>query len=157
MSRDLRFTKHFDTLVALITHLSSTDDKSQTPGSVADALGLQKDEVEQVLGLFPGFFRKSKSQSEGGEHFFAVHLRYARRAADGETSNPLTPGELTTLLSLVSHMTSQEHETSLLLIEMKEEHQNIKQTNRITLIVALVSAFAAVIAATIGIMAGNRN
>jgi hypothetical protein len=117
---------------------------------------LEETEVKEVLTLFPGFFRRSKRQSSQGEYFYTVHLRYARRALDGVASKTLTPDELSSLLNLVSHMTAQEHETSLLYIEMREEQKTLKQTNRITLIVAIVSAVAAISAAIIGAIAAIK-
>lgn len=61
---ELRFTKHFDTLIALVTHLSSTHYKSRTPAHIAKALGLDAKEVLEVLQRFPGFFRRSRNQTQ---------------------------------------------------------------------------------------------
>ncbi len=151
-----RFTKYFDTLVALVTHLSSTAYKSRTPTNIASALGLDGNEVREVLRMFPGFFRRSKNEGAEGEHFYTVHLRYARRSVDGETSRPLTPEELSALLNLITHMTTQEHEASLLYVEMKEGHKGIKQTTKITLIVAIISALSAFAAAVITVIFAKK-
>lgn len=144
-----RFKEHFDTLIALVTHLSSTHLKSRTPSNIAKSLGLDPAEVLKVLQLFPGFFRRSKDQ-EGGEYYYTVHLRYARRK-QGDPSESLSPEELSSLFDLITQMTSHEHESSLLSVEIKEAQKGIQQTTRITVIVAIMSALTAIIAAVIAV------
>lgn len=147
-----RFTKHFDTLIALVTHLSSTHYKSRTPTNIANSLGLDSAEVLDVLKRFPGFFRKSKTQDKtSGEYFYTVHLRYARRLQE-ESSEPLLPEELSSLFNLITQMTTHEHETSLLSIELREGQREVKLTTRMTLIVAIVSALASIAAAVISVI-----
>ena len=147
-----RFTEHFDTLIALVTHLSSTHFKSRTPTKISEALGLDRAEVMKVLDLFPGFFRRSKNQSqEDAEYFYTVHLRYARRK-QADSSESLSPEELSSLFNLITQMTTHEHESSLLALELREAQKGIQQTTRITVIVAIVSALTAIVAAVIAVV-----
>ena len=116
-----RYTDNFDNLVALITHLSSTIHKSRTPTNIASDLSLESSDVKRVLESFPAFFRKSIRTSSSNEHFFTVHLRFARRKQeieDDEDSQPLEAGELSALIDLVTHMVSQEQETSRLYLDL---------------------------------------
>src|SRR5947208_4835963 len=111
------YTKHFDTLVALVTHLANTQYISRTPQGMADALGLKKQDVQEVLDRFPGFFRKSRNPHPSGEHYYTVHLRHARRSFDGNRavdSMSLRPEETQALFSLISIMVAQENETARL-------------------------------------------
>lgn len=151
------YTMHFDTLVALLTHLSATDRASRTPTYVANDLGLSKEEVLQVLEGFPAFFRKSRKTSNiaesKGDHFYTVHLRYSRRKLDNEEdgeSQPLSTDEIDILLNLVSHMVTQEQENSRVVMELKENYKNLQATNKVTMIAAIIAAISAVIAAFVG-------
>ena len=150
---DQPYTRHFATLIALITHLSNTPYKSRSPLFIANALGLARDEVQEVLDKFPGFFRKPRNLNpSSGEHYYTVHLRFARRSLDGNReidSRPLEPEELSALFNLASQMVAQESAMSRLYIEIKKENQNTRRTILITLLVGIVSAIAAIIAAII--------
>ena len=145
----MRYTENFDLLVALITHLSSTSYKSRTPSNVARALEFKHADVERVLASFPAFFRKSK-RTKDGEHYYTVHLRYARRERENEEggeSQPLEPPELTALIDLVLHMTAQEQENSRQQIELQARYRFLRNTNFVTLGVAILAAVAAIVAA----------
>ena len=147
-----RYTDNFDNLVALITHLSSTAYKSRTPPNIAKDLSLDASGIVKVLEGFPAFFRKSRNTDENGEHFFTVHLRYARRQQDdrdGEISKPLEPEELSSLFELVIHMVEQEQETSRLYLDLQGRYKNLFRTNIVTMVVAIVAASAAIIGAVV--------
>lgn len=147
-----RYSNNFDSLVALITHLSSTSHKSRTPSNIAKSLSFDPKEVLEVLETFPAFFRKSKNTKERGEHYFTVHLRYARRKQekkDGENSKPLEPEELSSLIDLVTHMVTQEQETNRLYLDLKERYRNLFWSNIITMAAAIIAAIAAVISASV--------
>lgn len=147
-----RYSDNFDNLVALITHLSSTSHKSRTPSNIAKSLSLDSSEVLKTLEDFTAFFRKSKKVSEeNGEHYYTVHLRYARRKQEkkeGVVSKPLEPEELSSLINLVTHMVSQEQETSRLYLDLKQRYRNLFWSNIVTVIAAIIAAVAAVISAT---------
>jgi hypothetical protein len=113
---------------------------------------LEPTEVLEVLQRFPGFFRRSKTKDKSnGEYFYTVHLRYARRLQE-ESSEALSPEELSSLFNLISQMTTHEHEASLLSVELKEGQREVKLTTRMTLIVAVISALASIVAAVIGVI-----
>ncbi len=144
------YTDNFDTLVALITHLASTAYKSRTPPNIAEALSLQLDSVRNTLDQFPGFFRKSSDTTKSGEHYYTVHLRYARRKqerADGVESQPLDTDELVSLVNLVTHMVAQEQENSRLGVELAARYDNLKRKSEITLVVAGIAALASIFSA----------
>ena len=141
------YTAYFDSLVALVTHLSSTKSESRTVPNMARSLGLKPDTVRSVVTQFPAFFRESRTESEG-EKFYTVHLRYARRYnKEGERvdTEPLSPGELTTLLDLISKMVAQEYETSRLQLDMRERNRNLFWTSLITMFAAITAAVVAII------------
>lgn len=145
-----RYSDNFDNLVALITHLSSTSYKSRTPSNIAKSLSLDSSKVQATLEEFTAFFRKSKKASEIGEHYFTVHLRYARRKQedqDSEVSKPLEPEELSSLINLVTHMVSQEQETSRLYLDLKERYRGLFVTNIATMIAAGIAALGAITSA----------
>lgn len=142
------YTRYFDSLVALVTHLSSTTSESRTVPSMAKDLALKPEEVRNVVTQFPAFFRQSTTESEGGEKFYTVHLRYARRYnKQGERvpTAPLSPEELTALLDLISKMVAQEYETSRLHLDMKERNRNLLWTSLITMLAAITAAVVAII------------
>jgi len=145
---DQPYTKYFNTLVALVTHLSSINAESRTVANMSRDLALEADEVMGVVTRFPAFFRQSRTASEEGERFYTVHLRYARRYdRDGKRSatQPLSPEELTTLLDLISKMVAQEYETSRLYLDMKERNRNLFWTSLITMFAAITAAVVAII------------
>ena len=142
-----RYTDNFDNLVALITHLSTTSLKSRTPSNIAKDLSLDSNDILNVLEAFPAFFRKSIKTNSDHEHFYTVHIRYARRKQeneDGEISKPLEPEELSSLIGLVTHMVSQEQETSRLYLDMKERYRNLYWSNIATMAAAIIAALAAI-------------
>jgi hypothetical protein len=151
-SENQPYTKHFDTLVALVTHLSNTQYISRTPQGIADALGLKRNEVQKVLDTFPGFFRRSRNKHSSGEHYYTVHLRHARRSLDSNQerdSAPLRPEETQALFSLISIMVAQENETARLYFQKEAEYGNLRRTLLITVVLGIVSAIAAIMAAVI--------
>lgn len=146
------YTKHFDTLVALVTHLSNTQYISRTPRGIADALGFKRAEVQEVLDRFPGFFRRSRNKHASGEHYYTVHLRHARRSFDGNReidSAPVRPEETQALFSLISIMVAQENETARLYFQKEAEFGNLRRTLLITVVLGIVSATVAIVAAAI--------
>jgi hypothetical protein len=142
------YTNYFNTLVALVTHLSSTNSESRTVPNMARSLGLAPEEVRGVVTKFPAFFRQSRTESEDGERYYTVHLRYARRYnKQGEQvpTEPLSPQELTTLLDLISKMVAQEYETSRLHLDMRGRNRQLFWTSLITMLAAITAAVVAII------------
>lgn len=161
------YTENFDTLVALVTHLSNTRYESRTIPTMAADLGLDEQKVRTVLEKFPAFFRKSRKQHEG-EYYYTVHLRYARRSPDEshpkEPTNPLKPEELSTLLDLISKMLANENATvttnlevenamSRLKLELQQRNEalsaELKQRNETLYLTSIITMIAALIAAAV--------
>ncbi|MDQ6990308.1 MAG: hypothetical protein Q9M11_01075 [Mariprofundaceae bacterium] len=145
------YSESFDLLVALISHLGSTDKASSTPTRIASNLGLEKQRVLNVLESFPAFFRKSNNTSNhdklAGDYYYTLHLRYSRRKIDHEedgASQPLTTEEIKMLINLVTHMVQQEQENSRSMIELQQSYKNLESTNKVTM-------YAAIIATVVGI------
>lgn len=148
MVKDQPYTRYFDTLVALVTYLSSANSESRTVPSLAEDLTLETGEVRDVVTTFPAFFRQSPKTDSAGEKFYTVHLRYARRYdKEGKKipTQPLKPEELTTLLDLISKMVAQEYETSRMHLDMKERNRNLFWTSLITMFAAITAAVVAII------------
>lgn len=142
------YTSYFNTLVALITHLSSINAESRTVPNMAEDLALDTEEVRRVVTQFPAFFRQSRTASKEGERYYTVHLRYARRynkQGQKVPTEPLSPEELTTLLDLISKMVAQEYETSRLHLDMRERNRNLFWTSLITMLAAITAAVVAII------------
>ncbi|MGR5406259.1 hypothetical protein [Vibrio mediterranei] len=142
------FTSDFHCLIALIQHLGAHEKwNSRTPRNIADSIGLDKKDVEDVLEGYPAFFRKSSNLSTQKEPLYSLHIRYARRtkkqregeANSKEWSEPLSSEEMQTLLNLVTNMIGLEAENRRLKEDSK--HNNMKVW------VALAGAFATAIAA----------
>ncbi|MHC4160235.1 MAG: hypothetical protein ACYSSO_14275 [Planctomycetota bacterium] len=150
------YTNNFDLLVAVVTHLGATHKASRTPTFIARKLGFEKDNVVDVLGRFPGFFRKSRRTSKNdkslGDHFYTLHLRYSRRKLDKEDegeSQPLSTEEIGMLVNLIARMVEQEQENSRTMQELKQSYKNLESTNKITMVAAIVAAMGAIVAALV--------
>ena len=144
----LSFTEDFHYLAALIQHLGAHEKwNSRTPRNIADSLGLDMAEVEEVLLNYPSFFRKSANLSSQKEPLFSLHLRYARRRINPDSKKrealPLSSSELSMLMELVTKMISIEAENKRLDAEGK--FNNYKVWGAI--FTAFLSAVAAIIVA----------
>jgi hypothetical protein len=137
------FTDNFNTLVALVTHLSNTDYESRTVPGIARDLNLAADQVRRVLDEFSAFFRRSQRADEAGDHYYTVHLRYARRAHDQDRvpTERLKPEELATMFDLIATMVKNES-------QLAELHQR-NWTILVTMIAAVIAATASIMAAFI--------
>jgi len=136
-----KYTKHFSTVVALITHLGATNRRSRTPTFIGTDLGLDKQDVISVLRLFPSVFRESRTvsteQESKDDHFYTLHLRYSRRTDDDDKAGeslPLSTDEIGMLLDLVAHMTHQEQQ---------------QKTNMFSMLAAIIASVSALFAAYI--------
>jgi hypothetical protein len=145
-----KYSQHFETLVALVTYLGFTGgghSDAAFADELASHLGLDELEVSTVLQQFKGLFRRSElpHPRRPTEHKYALQLRYARRKyVDGEyqgAGEPLNNDDLFALLEFISNRVREEQES--------ERHY---QTNRITMIGALVAAAFSVLAAFIGLI-----
>jgi hypothetical protein len=145
-----RYTDNLDTLVALVTNLAMTRFRSRTPTALAEYLSLDQADVVFVLTNFRGLFRESTVLTDDGEHWYTLHLRYARRWLESDTKRepatedeedprePLGPEYLSTLLTFISNMVA-------------EEQAGLRQSTASTAAVlgSLAVAFAAIVAAIV--------
>ena len=142
------YTDNFDTLIAIVTYLSSTDATNVEVQYIAKGLGLDPDKVKAVLQRFPGFFRKADDK---GKDTYSLILRYSRSdvVSDIRTSQPLEPAEFATLLDLISKMVAHENELARLYLDLSQRNRTLLWTSRITMIAALIAALAAIATAFI--------
>jgi len=140
------YTAHLDTIVALVTNLAMTKWQSRTPTILAKELGLDHDEVADVLRNFKGLFRESYGKADYGEPYYWLQLRWARKHLeeagksdeDVGLKEPLEPEYLSALLNFVLTMVEQEQAGS------RERRASCTAT-----IAAIVAALAAIAAAII--------
>jgi len=144
----VNYSDHFDTLVALVSHMALMDYLSRTPSNLAKFLSLEYEEVNFVLKNFKGLFRESinpVSNSGKEEKYYCLQIRYAtRQTRKGEEDDieekaaELRAEYLTALLEFISKMVD---------IERAGERQI--SANRFTLgasILAFIASIVAVIA-----------
>jgi len=140
-----KYGDHFETLVALISHMALMDDTSRTPSNLAKYLSLDKDETVNVLQDFKGIFRKSiKTFTETGEHFYCLQIRYATRKHEGDNDEgdfiQLKADYLSTLLDFVAKMVETENAST------RQASYNVA-----TIIASIIALVASITAAIIAI------
>ncbi len=132
------YSKDIDILIALISYLALSKYKSMRPSRLAERLSLDKENVERVLELYKGIFRKSNRIFESTEeHYYTLHMRYALRwmdedEDDGDTPQ-LPPEHVNTLLTFVIGKAAEE-----------EGRRKERIKHLITMIAAIIGAVAAV-------------
>jgi hypothetical protein len=100
------YAKHYEVLMAVVTHLAVNKWPSRQPVGIAKDLSIDDvDHVRSVLRTFKGLFRESKGKSKDhGDPLYYLHLRFSR--ATPETSEderpPLDTQDLFALLKFVS-------------------------------------------------------
>jgi hypothetical protein len=134
------YAKHYETLMAVITHLAVNRWPARQPKGIAKDLSIEDvDAVRVVLKTFKGLFRESRGLSKDhGEPLYSLHLRHSRFAvADADQERPpLDPDDMFSLLRLVSEKaTQQSQQASALRIAAL--------TSVISLLVAAASLFVA--------------
>ncbi|BET95941.1 hypothetical protein [Xenorhabdus taiwanensis] len=144
----ISFVKDFHYLTAIIQHLGAHERwNSRTPRNIADSLGMDMNQVERVLSSYPAFFRRSSNLSTQGEPLFMIHLRYARRKKNEDTSArespPISSSEMGFLLDLVTKMISIEEQNRRLGFEVKNNNLKIWSA----LILAFISSATAIVTA----------
>jgi hypothetical protein len=149
----LSYSENFDAIIALLTHLSNCDQESRTVPHMATNLGLDAEIVRKVLDGFPGFFRRSKKRDAVNEPYYTVHMRYARRKVDGESSptERLTADELGSLFDLVSKMVSNEHEMLKTNLSLKAQTDSMIRNSNIMIAVAVLSAIVAIVTCVVNV------
>jgi|GEM_PF-4235605 len=167
----MRYSDNYDVLVALIIHLSACERRSKSPNDIHKAIGevFEEQDIKETLNQFPSFFRKGRDD----QNVYTVHLRYAKRLKqNGKTiSAPLNEEEIGIQLAQLSKMIEIEREDNRLEKRIEETGKNLEKElkssgeqfqatlklhqkrNNITLIVASISALAAISAALISFSA----
>jgi hypothetical protein len=147
MVEKMKYSDHFDTIIALISHLSMCKYDSRTLPNLSKDIGINNNEVEKVVNGFPGIFRKSINVSRSGEAYYTLQMRYARRwrgMIDEDEINedpkaeesPFVEDEYISLLfEFVTNMVNQE----------KEDWRN-RLTNTFTIVASLIAFIASIIA-----------
>ena len=151
VKKTFSYSQHFETLVALVTHLAVVGgdeaDAANAP-KLADRLGLDEQEVVEVLESFKGLFRKTQerypSKNYGLQHRYTLQLRYARRRyIDGKVVNvgeAMTNEGLFSLLEFITKKVSEEQESA--------RHA---RSNKITMIGVWVAATLSLVTAIISL------
>ncbi|MDY6978215.1 MAG: hypothetical protein SVW51_18775 [Pseudomonadota bacterium] len=142
MKQNPKYSKHQETLIALVTHLALTDWSARTPTNLAKALSMEKSEILDVLESFKGLFRKAKKTSKKtGDHFYSLQIRHARQwlneleEEDEDTKKPPLESEYLTKL------------IDFIILKAAEERKN-----KITAIGPWVTTAGSLIVASLAIM-----
>lgn len=77
------YAKHYETLMAVVTHLAVNKWALRQPQGIAKDLSIELESVRTVLRTFKSLFRESAKKSrDHGDHFYSLHLRHSKQAAD---------------------------------------------------------------------------
>ena len=123
------YSKHQDCLIALVSHLGLTVKKSRTAPFIAESIGIPKEDVRNVLGVFPGIFRRSKNTSKASEHFYTLQIRYALRGSQYDESTgdeegiPLEIADVMSLLAFIARQAHQEQDVSVANTQMQQTRE----------------------------------
>ncbi|MBD1870294.1 hypothetical protein H6F95_23975 [Cyanobacteria bacterium FACHB-471] len=149
--KTLSYSQHFETLVALVTHLavvSGNEADAANALKLAQRLGLDKQEVISVLDNFKGLFRRTEkpypTKNYGLQYKYSLQLRYARRKyVDSNVVNAgeaLTNEELLSLFTFITNKVNEEQETAR---QAKE--------NKITMIGVWVAAMLSLVSTVVSL------
>lgn len=134
------YAKHYEILIALVTHLAVHKWAMRQPKGIADDLSIYDvDAVRHVLQTFKGLFRESDGKSKDhGDHFYSLHLRHARGSiGPSQEDRPgLDTDDLFSLLKLISERSNQQSQQSTAL-------RVAAATSIISLLVATASVIVA--------------
>jgi hypothetical protein len=101
------YSKNLETLMAVVTHLGVHKWAVRQSKGIANDLSIDVKDVTLVLESFKGLFRKSP----GLDHYYSLHLRFAR-LTDGENNTkerlPLEAEYLIPLLEFISRKAGEE-------------------------------------------------
>lgn len=116
MSRP-NYTKHYETLMAVVTHLGVHKWALRQPRGIAKDLSINEEDVKTVLTNFKGLFRESLGASKDhGDHFYSLHLRHSRQSSDDNKDverAPLEADYLFPLLTFISQKSAQESQQGI--------------------------------------------
>jgi hypothetical protein len=132
------YAKHYEVLMAVVTHLGVNKWALRQPRGIANDLSIDEESIRTVLKSFKGLFRQSaKTSGDHGDHFYSLHLRHSRQPS-GENPQvergPLDAEYLFPLLKFISEKSAQQSQqaTALRLAAL---------SSLISLLVACVSLY----------------
>ena len=113
---ELSYSKHYETLMAVVTHLAVNKWALRQPRGIANDLSIDKSSVRTVLKTFKSLFRESmKTSKDHGDHFYSLHLRHSKQSTDESDVEraPLEAEYFFPLLDFISKKSMQETQTSV--------------------------------------------
>lgn len=146
--KSTKYSDHFETIVALISHMALMNFTSRTPSMLAKYLSLDEGEVNFVLQNFKGIFRESiKSSQERNEKFYCLQIRYATRKQEEDNDEgdfiQLKAEYLNTLLDFVAKM-----------VETEKASTRQASYNLTTIMASIIALIASIATAVIVIVSG---
>ena len=153
------YSRHLDTLTALVSYLALTPKKSRTAAGLADDLGIGVDDVQAAFDSCPALFRRKKDRSQ--QVFYTLHARYALRPYDAPEDTELPqvrPDLLAVLLDFVAQRARDELESSKFAQEVHAAEQSAKEARHSAdraALVALVGSGCAVVASILAAWIGG--
>jgi hypothetical protein len=155
----LKYSDHYEILVALVTYLAVCNRPVKSKGKTIDNataiwlteyLGFQSEskEVEFVLDSFKNIFRRSR-QPHNGHYRYSLLLRYSHRSYTDpnapDVSEPLPNNELFSLLNFISNRVAIEQDEK----RQKENSRNDRVAMSVAVLSAVIAAIASVVSAFI--------
>lgn len=113
------YAKHYETLMAVVTHLAVNKWALRQPQRIANDLSIDVASVRAVLKTFKSLFRESpKKSKDHSDHFYSLHLRHSKQAADESNEverAALDPEYFFPLLDYISKKSMQETQQNVAL------------------------------------------
>ena len=114
-----KYSEDLETLLALISSLSMTSFSMRTASNLSKDLSIDTDVLITVLDKYKSLFRRSRRQSDKGNYYYGLQLRYALQFGEEETDEgikkvkpPLETDHVTALLNFVSNKAKSEKDRS---------------------------------------------
>lgn len=141
----MRYREQIDYLVSSLVYLGTHSYYwARSPSNLASELSLDAKRLQDVFESFPGLYRKSKSKTANGEHYYAVQARYAQRGGE-DTSEP----------EKISYIEPLSTEQLRLIIDFVQQSAEAERAGRRAWITNTVSTLAAFVAAGAAIFAAS--
>lgn len=147
----MKYSDHFETIVALISNMALMTFTSRTPSKLAKFLALDSDEVNFVLKNFKGIFRESiRTSPDSNEKYYCLQIRFATRKQEEDENTDadviqLKAEYLNTLLEFVTKM-----------VEGEKASERQTSINVVTLLASIIALVASIGAAIIAYTAAVR-
>lgn len=135
------YSRHLETLMAVVTHLAVHKWSIRQPRGIAKDLSIDEADVRDVLDTFKGLFRRSiKTSDDHGAPFYSLHLRFARQGSDENQQQDKAPLESEYLIPLLEFISE----------NAREERKNVMGL-KIAMLTAGLSLIASLITLAIAI------